>query len=178
MTQRPRRGFSLIEVLIGAVIMALTLLPIMGLLTQSTEQTTISHHEWLAVRYVQELSEQLSALARTTVGPNLSDLGRSAGGLKPLLESLTPALAAVSSPEIRMIPLGQTQVGVLVSPLVDPFQERFVKVDPVSRAGLGLDSGSGALFRVTIGVRWYPDGMKTRAALRTIETSLFLRGDE
>ena len=56
-----RKGFSLIEVLIGLSILAITLLALAGLMVTSTRSTSFGGHMTEAATFAQDKLEQLSA---------------------------------------------------------------------------------------------------------------------
>lgn len=167
-------GVSLVEIMLGILLLGLLLVPLSLVMTQSSAQTVVSYHDQLAVQYVRELLDQVTELVRNDTGPGLDGLVRAGGKPLPeLLEGLNPALSDAGPKGPRVVRVGGTQVGLLVSPLVSPFQARFFRVVPVEASGFSTSSAV-RVFQVNAGVRWQPTGEREGASVRTYEATAFL----
>jgi len=163
--------------MIGAFLLSLMLLPLSNVMTQSSTQTQVSFHEQQAVQYVRELLDQVAELVRNDTGPGLGGLVAAAGQPLPsLLPALTPALSDQGPAAPRIVPLGAGKLGLVVSPLVPPFQERFFRIDPIDATRFVAAPASQA-FQVTAGVRWVPGGERSGRPIQTYEASIFLVED-
>lgn len=157
-----RTGFSLIEIVVAVMIVALAVGPIFTLLGSSNKVSNASVFEVMASMYSAELGGQLQRIA-----PRLKDLRVKSG--KDILVMLTdtaferkigPAGSTTGKPFLVHLPLSDptnTDVALFLSPLDPAFTERkllVTKLDNTDPRLKVLKAGTGDYWDVTIRLSW------------------------
>ncbi len=166
---RFRIGLSLIEILMGIIILSFLLLPLAHLMTGSQRVGKASGYEVMAGQYGWEILSQVRRLS-----PFLPALAASGRTLKLLLEdeAVSADLQWVSTaPELKGIRLPGTDLALFVSPLDPHFTTRRIEVGAqLDDSGLQVLKG-GTIWgvRVIIGWRLSPqDPVEHRAIFRML----------
>ena len=168
------KGFSLVEILVALTLLSLLLVPLSSLMSQSTTRTKVPLHEQMAVKYVRELLEQIAGIARNDFGPRVEGLVQEAGKpLSQLLTALNTELSVRHPGRFQILPIGQSSQRLMLSPLVEPFQERFLKVRQVDAANFSALENV-KVHQVTAGVRWLTTTGAGGRPPRTYQASIFL----
>jgi len=74
-----RRGFSLVEVLVAAVVVACGLVPLLGMFSQQTRVASVNKYQVLARARAKRILDGLSALEYDTLARLAADAGEAAG---------------------------------------------------------------------------------------------------
>ncbi|MBF0502164.1 MAG: hypothetical protein HQM09_18635 [Candidatus Riflebacteria bacterium] len=166
-------GWSLVELMVGILILGLALVPLALIQSTSVQKTVASLHEVLATRMATEITEQLLMFQ---VRPGYARIVGT-GDLKSLLEGMNDDLGP-HTPEIqvpRFIPLTGTSVKLCVGPLRESFCERRIEVKPLPDECLL----KGDRFKVTVTVGWTLPGESAPAGKgnHNSQSVIFLRVD-
>jgi len=150
-----RYGFSLLELVIAFFIVGLAIAPIYTLLISTSQVSSASIYEVMAVRYASELAEQLQRLAPHFKAIRLTttaDLPAALEGLNPFLGPASP-LAPIDRTKVLGIFIPGTEVAVFVSPLFQNFVKREIQVLPVTPA-TSEPQLPGQVYNVVIRLGW------------------------
>ncbi len=150
-------GMSLVEILVALTVIALALGPLIALLSSSNRASNASIYEVMAVHYAGEMSEQLQRLA-PNLGDILTEARTTSGNLALTVEGLfnnlqlETAMSQVSSQPV-LVQIPNTNVGFLLSPLDQNFDERKVTVSKLDDTGFAL-LGPGNYYDFKITLKW------------------------
>lgn len=134
-----RRAFSLLEILVAAVILALVVTPLFSTLQTSNQQSARILEETLAANAATSMLEALGAVAYSEL---------------PAIPEDTPeSQLAAQFPDPAMVPV--------IAPAPPEFS-RMVTVSEISKRSLdpSQDSKWGSQKLVTVKVSWKPDSLK------------------
>ena len=150
---KPRLAFSMVEVLVAAVIVGMAVGPMIATLSSSNRASGASGFEIMAVHYASELGEQIQRLS-LHLQPLHSATGKTA---KDLLEdfSVLSVLGPQTPPQTSpvMVQLPGTDVSLFASPLHPNFTARNLIVEPLSPSSTNL-LNLGTFWKVTISLAW------------------------
>lgn len=153
MCSRFRHAFSLVEVLVAMVVIALALGPLVHVLSSSNRVSNASIYEVMAVHYASELGEQLQRLS-SRLKPMTTATGKTVKQLfedPTVLSALEPQASPVSAPGTVKVP--GTSVALFYSALHPNFTARRLMVRPLHSSGRVL-LNVGKYWDVTIGLAW------------------------
>lgn len=153
-----RRGITMVEVAIAALLLGLLAGPLFTLLQATTKATTASVYEILATHYAAELGDQLQKLA-----PRLKEINLRTGQTldvllddQAFLKQLGPTAEPKGVPLLARLP--GTNIRLLLSPLDPHFTVRSVDaelLDPLpTPASDHILNEEDSYWRVTISLSW------------------------
>jgi hypothetical protein len=152
-----KTGTSLAEVMVGTLLIALILGPILGLLSSSNRAVNVSMFEILAFQYASELGEQVQRLS-----PHLKTIQFQTGMAldqiltDPNLEQNLQREANLQEPTfLPLLQTPETNLGLAVSPLHPAFTSRRFFVRKLDSQGMAiLNENAGEFWDVTVSLQW------------------------
>ncbi len=172
--KRGTLGFSMLEIVVATLIVALAVVPMMGLLSSSSTETAETLYETMARHYEAELVEQLFALEKMPGFRRLAGGNDLEKGLP--LDDVNMKLGETSEQPfpLKRIRIGNDPVTLLVTPLMPPFLAREIAV---KRCDTGSSEQNG-IYSVTVTLIWMrmnTSGADERCTHRR-QWSIFVRG--
>jgi hypothetical protein len=146
-------GFTMAEIFVAVVVLALALLPLSSVLTSSNRTSNVSIYEILAVHYAAELAEQLHRFSPTVIRQIRLQTGKNLSALlsDPTLVSALQDLPLTTEYEVQV---PGTRFTLFLSPLHPAFTKRELTVIPLTPHAAPSLLGKGNLWSVKIHLGW------------------------
>ena len=176
-----RNGLSMVEIMVAVVIIALSLGPMIGLLSSSNRMSNASIYEEMAVHYAREISDQLLSLsskfsdivndARVMTGDSTLTLAAilNDATFKSKLEEHADESSALS----LYASGNQLPVRMLVSPLDKAFSRRRITVSELNTSSNSVLKAN-RYWKVKIELAWKDQG-SGRDTPREVVMAIFLK---
>ncbi len=176
-----KNGLSMVEIMVAVVIIALSVGPLIGLLSSSNRMSNASIYEEMAVHYAREISDQLLSLspkfsdivndARVMTGDSTLTLAAilNDATFKSKLEEHTDESAALS----LYASGNQLPVRLIVSPLDKAFSRRRITVSELNTSSNSVLK-TDRYWKVKIELAW-KDPNSGRDTPREVVMAIFLK---